>query len=41
VLAAGGKVFTLLDLNYIYMDVFMPTADAGSTSLGADARILM
>ena len=41
VLAAGGKVFTLLDLNYVYMDVFMPTADAGSTSLGADARILM
>ena len=35
-LAAGGKVFTLLDLGDVYMDVFLPTAEAGNTRLGAE-----
>ena len=26
VLGAGGKVFTMLDTAYVYMDVFLPTA---------------
>jgi HlyD family secretion protein len=41
VLAAGGKVFTMLDLSYVYMDIFLPTAEAGKVKVGADARILL
>ena len=29
VLPAGGKVFTMLDASYVYMDVYLPTAEAG------------
>ena len=29
VLPAGGKAFTMLDLTYVYMDIYLPTADAG------------
>ncbi len=29
VLPAGGKVFTMLDTGYVYMDMFLPTAEAG------------
>ena len=29
VLPAGGKVFTMLDIDYVYMDVYLPTAEAG------------
>src|SRR5271166_643257 len=28
VLPAGGKVFTMLDISYVYMDVYLPTAEA-------------
>ena len=28
VLPAGGKVFTMLDIAYVYMDVYLPTAEA-------------
>jgi HlyD family secretion protein len=41
VLAAGGKVFTMLDAGYVYMDIFLPTAEAGRATLGAPARILL
>jgi HlyD family secretion protein len=41
VLAAGGRVFTMLDMNYVYMDIFLPTAEAGRVQLGAEARILL
>jgi HlyD family secretion protein len=41
VLGAGGKAFTMLDTHYIYMDVFLPTADAGRVVLGADSRIVL
>jgi HlyD family secretion protein len=41
VLAAGGKVFTMLDTGYVYMDVFLPTAEAGRTLVGGDARIVL
>jgi HlyD family secretion protein len=41
VLGAGGKVFTMLDLSYIYMDIYMPTAETGRVRLGADARIVL
>ena len=29
VLPAGGKVFTMLDTSYVYMDIYLPTAEAG------------
>lgn len=41
VLAAGGKVFTLLDFSYVYMDVYLPTLDAGRVKIGDDARIVL
>jgi HlyD family secretion protein len=41
VLAAGGKVFTMLDTSDVYMDIYLPTAEAGRVRLGSDARILL
>ncbi|HTR17251.1 MAG TPA: HlyD family efflux transporter periplasmic adaptor subunit [Acetobacteraceae bacterium] len=41
VLAVGGKVFTMLDVTYVYMDVFLPTGAAGKVKLGDEARILL
>jgi HlyD family secretion protein len=41
VLPAGGKVFTMLDFTNVYMDVYLPTADAGRARYGADARIVL
>jgi HlyD family secretion protein len=41
VLPAGGKVFTTLDVTYVYMDVFLPTDSAGKVKIGSDARIVL
>jgi HlyD family secretion protein len=41
VLPAGGKVFTMIDLGYVYMDIYLSTADAGRITLGGDARIVL
>jgi HlyD family secretion protein len=41
VLPAGGKVFTMLDLSSVYMDIFLPTADTGKAKIGGDARIVL
>jgi HlyD family secretion protein len=41
VLPAGGKVFTMLDISYVYMDVYLPTTEAGKVKIEADARILL
>jgi HlyD family secretion protein len=41
VLPAGGKVFTLLDLSYVYMDIFLPTLEAGKVVAGSEGRILL
>jgi HlyD family secretion protein len=40
VLAAGGRVLTLLDLTDVYMTVFLPTSEAGRLRIGDDARII-
>jgi HlyD family secretion protein len=40
VLAAGGKVLTLLDLGEVYMTIFLPTKEAGRLSLGEEARLV-
>jgi HlyD family secretion protein len=41
VLPAGGKVFTMLDISYVYMDVYLPTAQAGKVKFGTEARIVL
>ncbi len=41
VLPAGGKVFTMLDATYVYMDVFLPTDSAGKLKLGDAVRIVL
>ena len=41
VLPAGGKVFTMLDISYVYMDVYLPTPEAGKIKVGTDARIVL
>jgi HlyD family secretion protein len=41
VLPSGGKVFTLLDISYVYMDVYLPTEAAGKVKIGSDARIVL
>ena len=41
VLAAGGKVMTLMDLSDIYMEIFLPSKEASRLSIGADARIVL
>ncbi len=41
VLPAGGKVFTMLDTANVYMDIFLPTAQAGRAKVGGEARIVL
>lgn len=41
VLPAGGKVFTMLDILYVYMDIYLPTQQTGKVKFGADARIVL
>ena len=37
VLPAGGKVLTLIDISYVYMDIYLPTLDAGQAKVGTEA----
>jgi HlyD family secretion protein len=41
VLGAGGRVLTLLDLTDVYMEIFLPTHDAGRLAIGAEGRIVL
>jgi HlyD family secretion protein len=41
VVAAGGKVFTILDLQDVYMTIFLPAATAGRLEIGGEARIIL
>ena len=41
VLPAGGKVLTLIDISYVYMDIYLPTLDAGQAKVGTEARIVL
>ncbi len=41
VLPAGGKVFAMLDISYVYMDIYLPTEAAGKVKFGADARVVL
>jgi HlyD family secretion protein len=41
VLPAGGHVFAMLDISYVYMDLYLPTEQAGKVRYGAAARIVV
>ncbi len=41
VLAAGGRVFSILDLSDVYMYIFLPNTVTGKIALGAEARIVL
>ncbi len=41
VIAAGGKVLTILDLQDVYMTIFLPAATAGRLEIGGEARIIL
>lgn len=41
VLPAGGKVFTMIDVSDVYMDIYLPTTQAGRVKVGSDARIVL
>jgi HlyD family secretion protein len=41
VLPAGGRVFTMLDISYVYMDIYLPTVEAGKVKIGSNARITL
>jgi HlyD family secretion protein len=40
-LSAGSKVLTVLDMNDMYMTVFLPTEQAGKLSVGDEARVVL
>jgi len=41
IVAAGGRIVTLLDVSDVFMTVFLPTLEVGRVSLGSDARIVL
>jgi HlyD family secretion protein len=41
VIAAGGKILTILDLEDVYMTVFLPAATSGKLEIGGEARIIL
>jgi HlyD family secretion protein len=41
VVAAGGRVLTLLNLSDVHMTIFLPTSQVGRVELGSEARIVL
>ena len=41
VVGAGGPILTLLSLENVYMEVFLPALEAGLLPIGAEARIVL
>ena len=41
VLPAGGHVFAMLDTGYVYMDIYLPTNEAGKVKYGDETRIVV
>jgi len=41
VVAAGQRVLTILDLNDVYMTIYLPANEAGKLSLGDEARTIL
>jgi len=41
VVAAGGRLLTILDLSDVFMTIFLPTSEAGRVALGSEARVVL
>jgi HlyD family secretion protein len=41
VAAAGGRIMTILDLNDVYMTIFLPAGSAGKLEMRGEARIIL
>ncbi len=41
VVAGGGRVLNLIDINDVYMTFFLPTVPTGRVALGSEARIVL
>jgi HlyD family secretion protein len=41
VVAAGQRVLTILDLNDVYMTIYLPAGQAGQLTLGDEARVIL
>lgn len=41
VVAAGQRILTILDLNDVYMTIYLPAKEAGNLALGDDARVIL
>jgi HlyD family secretion protein len=41
VVAAGGRLVTILNLTDVFMTIFLPTGEAGRVALGSEARIVL
>jgi HlyD family secretion protein len=41
VVAGGGRVLNLIDLNDVYMTFFLPTVQVGRVALGSEARVVL
>jgi HlyD family secretion protein len=41
VVTLGGKILTLINLEDVYMEIFLPAQDAARAKIGADARITL
>jgi len=41
VLAAGGKILTVLELSEVYISIFLPAGQAGRVTVGDEARIVL
>lgn len=41
VLGPGGKALTMVNLDDVYMEIFLPAGDAARTTVGAEARITL
>lgn len=41
VLPVGGKIFTIIDLSDVYMEIFLPSRQATRVAIGAEARVVL
>jgi HlyD family secretion protein len=41
IVAAGGRLATILDFSDVFMTIFLPTGEAGRVALGSEARIVL
>ena len=41
VIGMGGRILTVLDLTDVYMNLYLPTTQAGNVAIGAEAKIIL